>query len=104
MENAEILRILWAKFQTVKKFYEPSMQIHDITSGKWQNTFWAIQIYMEFTFCLISSRIHLLICLLNLAFKYKWKIHYANSSSDIIKVGINEEYFTTSFLADAFTK
>jgi hypothetical protein len=54
--------------------------IHDITSGEWQNTFWAIHIFMELIFYLIfysnwiSSHIHLLICLPSPDFHYNGKL------------------------------
>jgi hypothetical protein len=78
--------------------------------GEWQNTFWAIQIFIElclfdiFYYNWISRHTNLLICLRNPAFHYNGK--FIMQIPDIKKLGINEEYFTRMFLllADAFTK
>jgi hypothetical protein len=56
---SKILRILWVKVmglnsEQLKMSRSPICKfIHDITSGEWQNTFWAIQIFMELIFYLI---------------------------------------------------
>jgi hypothetical protein len=53
---SKILRILWVKVmglnsKPLKISRNPICKfIHDITSGEWQNTFWAIQIFIELIF------------------------------------------------------
>jgi hypothetical protein len=57
--NSEILRILWVKVMGLNSKQlnisrSPICKfIHNITLGEWQNTFWAIQIFMGLIFYLI---------------------------------------------------
>jgi hypothetical protein len=83
---SEILWILWVNVMGLNSKHikmstsSPICEfIHDITSGEWQDTFWAIQIIIELIFYFIfhsnwiSRFIHHLIYLLSPAFHFNGK-------------------------------